>query len=125
VSDVLSYTVYKVLHLLGIMLTITALGGLALHAANGGTRAESRTRGLATAVHGTGLLLVLVAGFGMLARLGASVSSGWVLVKLVIWLVLGVAAVLPYRRPQAARLLFVAVPLLAALAGIVALTKPF
>lgn len=121
----LSYTVYKVLHLLGIMLTITALGGMALHAANGGTRAESRTRGLATAVHGTGLALVLVAGFGMLARLGASASNGWVLVKLVIWLVLGMAAMLPYRRPSLARLLFVAVPLLAMAAGIVALTKPF
>jgi len=48
-----------------------------------------------------------------------------VLVKLVIWLTLGVAALLPYRRPPAARLLFVAVPLLAALAGIVALTKSF
>jgi hypothetical protein len=122
---VLSYTVYKVLHLLGVMLTLTALGGMALHAANGGTRAESRTRGLATAVHGTGLVLVLVAGFGMLARLGASSTSGWVLVKLVIWLVLGAAAMLPYRRPPLARLLFVAVPLLAAAAGIVALTKPF
>lgn len=121
----LSYTVYKALHLLGIMLTVAALGGMSVHAANGGTRSESRTRTLTTAAHGTGLLLVLVAGFGMLARLGAAASSGWVLVKLVIWLTLGVAALLPYRRPPAARLLFVAVPLLAALAGIVALTKPF
>ena len=121
----LSYTVYKALHLLGILLTVTALGGMSIHAANGGTRSESRTRALATAVHGTGLLLVLVAGFGMLARLGASAASGWVLVKLGIWLALGLAAMIPYARPPLARALFVAVPLLAALAGLVALTKPF
>jgi hypothetical protein len=122
---VLSYTVYKALHLLGILLTVTALGGMSIHAANGGTRSESRTRALATAVHGTGLLLVLVAGFGMLARLGASAASGWVLVKLGIWLALGLAAMIPYARPRVARALFLAVPLLAALAGVVALTKPF
>lgn len=121
----LSYTVYKMVHLLGIMLTVAALGGMSIHAANGGTRAESRTRALATAVHGTGLLLVLVAGFGMLARLGASAASGWVLMKLGIWLALGLAAMIPYARPPLARALFVAVPLLAALAGVVALTKPF
>jgi hypothetical protein len=122
---VLSYTVYKALHLLGIMLTVAALGGMAVHAANGGTRAESRTRALAAALHGVGLLLVLVAGFGMLARLGGSAASGWVLVKLGIWLTLAAAAMIPYRRPPLARAVFVAVPLLAALAGIVALTKPF
>jgi len=122
---VISLTVYKVVHLLGIMLTITALGGMAVHAANGGTRRESLTRSLTTAVHGTGLLLVLVAGFGMLARLGASAASGWVMVKLAIWLLLGGAALVPYRRPQLARAVFIAVPLLAVLAGIMALTKPF
>lgn len=121
----LSYTVYKALHLVGIMLTVAALAGMAVHAANGGTRAESRTRALATALHGTGLLLVLVAGFGMLARLGGSAASGWVLVKLAIWLTLGAAAMVPYRRPLLARAVFLAAPLLAALAGIVALTKPF
>lgn len=121
----ISLTVYKVVHLLGIMLTITALGGMAVHAANGGTRRESLTRSLTTAVHGTGLLLVLVAGFGMLARLGASAASGWVMVKLAIWLLLGGAALVPYRRPQLARAVFIAVPLLAVLAGIMALTKPF
>lgn len=118
------FMVYKAFHLVGIMLTVTALGGMAVHAANGGTRAQSLTRTLTTATHGTGLLLVLVAGFGMLARLGIAASSGWVLVKLGIWLLLGVAALIPYRRPQFARAVFFAVPLLAALAGIMALTKP-
>ena len=118
------FIVYKTLHLVGVMLTVVALGGMAIHAANGGTRDQSLTRRLTTATHGLGLLLVLVAGFGMLVRLGGSAMGGWVLIKLVIWVVLGAAAVVPYRRPQFARVLFLIVPLLAALAAIVAITKP-
>lgn len=120
----ISFTVYKALHLVGVMLTVAALAGAAVHAANGGRREEALTRRLTTATHGTGLLLVLVAGFGMLARLGASAAAGWVLLKLVIWVALGAAALVPYRRPQFARVLFLLVPVLAALAGIVAVTKP-
>ena len=118
------FLVYKTFHLIGVMLTIVALGGMAIHAANGGTRDQSLTRRLTTATHGVGLLLVLVAGFGMLAKLDGPANSGWVLIKLVIWLTLGAAAVVPYRRPQFARALFLIVPLLAALAAIVAITKP-
>lgn len=120
----LSYTVYKAIHLVGVMLTVASLAGVGIHAANGGTRAASLTRRLTTAMHGVGLLLVLVAGFGMLARLGASAGAGWVLLKLLIWLILGLTVLVPYRRPQFARALFVLVPLLAATAGIVAITKP-
>ena len=118
------FLVYKAMHLVGVMLTVVSLGGMAIHAANGGTREQSLTRRLTTASHGTGLLLVLVAGFGMLARLGGSAASGWVMIKLLIWLSLGLAALVPYRRPQFARALFLVIPLLAALAAIVAITKP-
>lgn len=118
------FLVYKALHLVGVMLTVAALAGMAIHSANGGTRAESLTRRLTTASHGLGLLLVLVAGFGMLARLDASAASGWVLLKLLVWLTFGIAALVPYRRPQFARALFLSVPVLAALAAILAITKP-
>jgi hypothetical protein len=121
---VIPFLVYKVFHVVGVMLIVAALGGIAIHAANGGTREQSLTRSLTTAAHGLGLLLVLVAGFGMLARLGASAASGWVVIKLGIWLLLGGAAAVPYRRPQLARSIFVLVPLLAALAAILAITKP-
>jgi hypothetical protein len=121
---VVPFLVYKIFHLVGVMLTVGALGGMAVHAANGGTRDLSHTRRLTTATHGLGLLLILVAGFGMLARLGGSAASGWVVIKAVIWLALGVAAAIPYRRPQFARTVFLMVPLLAALAAILAITKP-
>jgi len=118
------FLVYKTFHVIGVMLIVAALGGMAIHAANGGMRDQSLTRRLTTAAHGTGLLLVLVAGFGMLARLGLSATGGWVVIKVVIWVALGAAAAVPYRRPQFARATFLLVPLLAALAAIVAITKP-
>jgi len=117
--------VYKVIHIIGVAFLVGALGGMAVHAANGGTREGSLTRRLTTATHGIGLLLVLVAGFAMLARLPQPGHMGWVAGKLVVWLLLGGAAAVPYRRPQFARALFVIVPLLVGVAATLALTKPF
>ncbi len=117
--------VYKVIHIIGIACVVGALGGMAVHAANGGTREASLTRRLTTATHGIGLLLVLLAGFGMLARLEHPAHSGWVVAKLVVWLLLGGAAAVPYKRPQFARALFLLVPLLVGVAATLALTKPF
>jgi hypothetical protein len=122
------YVAYKLVHLFGIFLLVASLGGAAIHAANGGTREASLTRRLVGIGHGVALFLILLGGFGMLARLSASGSMalpGWIWGKLIIWVVLGGLMVLPYRRPQYARGVFVAVPTLGLLAAILALTKPF
>jgi hypothetical protein len=124
---VIPYTVYKLVHLFGIFLTMAALGGAAIHAANAGTRQTSLTRHLVSAAHGVGLFLVLLGGFGMLARLELVSGGlpGWVWAKLVIWLSLGGLIVLAYRRPQFARAVFLSLPILGLAAALLALTKPF
>ena len=61
---------YKVLHIFSVILTFTVLGGLALHAANGGDKESNSQSKLTGALHGVGLLLILISGFGALARLG-------------------------------------------------------
>jgi hypothetical protein len=121
------YVAYKLIHLFGIFLTVASLGGAAIHAANAGTRQASFTRALVSAGHGIGLFLVLVGGFGMLARLELVSGGlpGWVWAKLVIWVSLGALMILPYRRPQLARAVFLAVPTLGLIAALLALTKPF
>ena len=124
----LSHQFYNVVHILGIVLLVMALGGMALHAANGGTRRENAARGLIAALHGIGAFLILLGGFGMLARLGVMHGSGfpgWIWVKLVVWVLLGAAALLPYRRPALARPLLFVVPGLAAVAAYMAVYKPF
>lgn len=121
----LSYGVYKIFHLLGMFLVFVSIGGVAVHAASGGDRDSNPVRRRLAISHGVGLLLLLVAGFGMLARIGASPASGWVWAKVLIWLALGAATVLPYRARGLAGAMLTLVPLLGALAAYLAIYKPF
>ena len=73
---------YKVLHLAGVVGLFTALGALIATPADG-------DRKLGNILHGISLLLILVSGFGLLAKLWANHFSWWVYPKLIIWLALG------------------------------------
>jgi hypothetical protein len=117
------YEIYTVLHVLGIILTFMALGAAALHAGNGGTRDNNPGKKIVASVHGVGLLLILVAGFGMLAKLGLGLP-GWVHPKLLIWLLLGAAPVLIARKPGSARLMWILLPLLGVVAAYLGLNHP-
>jgi hypothetical protein len=119
---------YEILHIIGIALMFVAIGGVAVHAANGGNKAESQTRKLVSIGHGVGALLVLVGGFGMLARIGMQHGAGfpaWLWIKIAVWAVLSAIVLIPYRKPALARPFFVLLPLLAGVAVYSALYKPF
>ena len=66
----MSYELYKVLHVLGLSLVVLSLGGILHHVINGGSKVSDTFRKGTMITHGIGLLLLLVAGFGMLAPLG-------------------------------------------------------
>ncbi|HPF62729.1 MAG: hypothetical protein KC544_13205 [Gemmatimonadetes bacterium] len=123
----ISYTVYKLVHLFGMFMVFSVLGGIALHAMNGGTKQDNVGRKLVAALHGTALFLILLGGFGMLARLGIVQGGlpGWIYAKLALWVALPVIGMLPYRRPASARWVLLGLPVVGLLAGIIALTKPF
>lgn len=115
----MSYEFYKVLHVVGIMLVFLSLGGATLHAANGGTREVNPSRKVVAALHGLGMLLLIVAGFGMLARI-SQMSSGiphFVYPKLLVWLVLGAAPAILSRKPGSAKVWWIVFPLLGAVAA--------
>ena len=119
---------YEILHILGIALLFAAIGGVAVHAANGGNKTNSGTRGMVSSIHGIGALLILVGGFGMLARIGFQHGTnfpGWLWVKIIVWLVLSAVALLPYRKPALAKPFLIVLPLLAGVAVYMALYKPF
>jgi hypothetical protein len=122
----ISYGIYRLIHIVGILFLFLALGGLALHAANGGTKESNRARRLVTITHGVALFIILLGGFGMLARLGIGHTGfpAWVWAKFGIWVVLGAIVVLPYRFPTLARPLWLIVPFLGAVAAYLALFKP-
>jgi hypothetical protein len=131
------YATYKVVHYLGIFVLLTALAARLGRAA--GTAADSTATGKSvptpdpwkrrlSITQGTALFLILLGGFGMLARLNVTdglALPGWIWAKLGIWTLLGAATVVVSLIPALAGRLLVMVPALAVLAGIVALTKPF
>lgn len=121
------YAAYKLIHFLGIITMIGALVAAGMHVLRGGTRANDPYRRVLAVAHGVAAFLILVGGFGMLARMGVMHGAlpGWVMVKLVIWVALGAAMALPYRGRGLARALLIALPVLILAAAATALYKPF
>lgn len=118
---------YNVVHIIGIILLVSALGGASVRAMTPSATDAPSTRRLLAILHGTGAFLVLLGGFGMLARLGIMQGAGfpgWLWVKLSVWTLLAVAIILPRKRPDLARPLLLALPLLGGLAAFMAIYKP-
>lgn len=92
----MSFETYKLIHFLGLFVLFFAFGSL--------FTGDKSTKAAAMG-HGIGLLLMLLGGFGMQAKHSgvyiASYGSAfpiWLIIKIVIWLVLGGAMVLAKRR---------------------------
>lgn len=123
----LSREFYNVVHIIGIVILMSSLGGVALHAMNGGTGANNASRRFITTLHGIGAFLILLGGFGMLARIGFRHEESfppWLLVKLTVWVFLAAAPFLPYRRPQWARWLMLGLPVMGGVAAWMGIYKP-
>jgi hypothetical protein len=119
----MSYEFYKIIHLLGLSMVVMSLGGIMLFAINGGQKVSNSFRKGVMITHGVGLVLLLVAGFGMLARLQIHSFPGWVVGKVIIWLALGAFVGFAYKQ-NLARKLWVVVPLLVVVAAALAIVKP-
>lgn len=107
---------YQVLHIIGI--TMVFLGYGALLARSMAAPDNVSVRKLGSITSGIGLLLILVAGFGLISKMGYSFASPWLIVKMVIWLALGGLIVLINRKPQLAVMLWWLLIALAAAAAI-------
>ena len=122
----LSYPVYKVIHLIGIFMVLISLGGVSAYAIAGGEKANNTFRKGLAITHGVGLVLVLVAGFGLLARISISWPwPGWVFVKVVIWLAFGGLSAVAYRMGSHGRSVWCMIIILGAIAAYAAVVKPF
>ena len=117
----MSYEFYKVLHIFSVMLLFTAIGTVAA-----GQSSNESLRRLAGIAHGVALAVVLVAGFGLLAKLRMFGSiPGWVLVKLGIWMLLGLSPIPLRRKPEWRAWIWSLVPVLGGIAAWLAVKKPF
>lgn len=118
------YEFYKTLHFAGILMTFLSLGALMFHAELGTGKSHPWRKSVVIS-HGLGLFLVLLAGFGMLAKLQIHWPWPlWVIVKFVIWLVLGGSVALFYKKPRANRYFWWGVFVLGVLAAYMATWKP-
>lgn len=121
----MSLLFYKFFHIVAILTLFTVAGGTALYVANGGDKAGNRARSLVGVLHGLALVVALISGFGLLARLQLGFDSLWIWGKLLLWLAFGVLVTLPYRYPSLGKPFLWILPLLGALAAYLALYKPF
>lgn len=81
-------------------------------------------RKLILALSGVAGILVLIAGFGLQAKLQVG-FPGWLLVKIVCWLALGALAGMPFRQPERARFWTIIFSAIAFVAVAMVYYKPF
>jgi hypothetical protein len=123
-NTLISYPIYKIVHLLGVLMIFLSLGGITVNAINGGGK-DSRKR--VSITHGIGLLLALIGGFGLLARIGVSHGSipGWAIGKLGIWFIFAIMIGVLIRKPNLARPFWGLTIFLGGIAVYLAGYKPF
>lgn len=118
----ISYAAYKLIHILGIMFLLLSLGAYLILSMNKSEKGKK----LAAITHGISVLIILVAGFGLLARLGyLSVDTWpiWVWLKVTIWLILALIIILIKRMPELIPALWFLIPILGGLAAYFAIYK--
>jgi hypothetical protein len=118
-------SLYRVLHLIGLFLVYLGLGAQAAAAKEDNPKDHFiwKTAGM---THGIGMLLSLIGGFGLLAKLGIAWPWPiWVWAMLVSWLALGAAPVFAKKSPAAARKIWLGSILLGLISAVLGATKPF
>ena len=120
----ISFEVYKIMHLFGLALLMLGLGGI-LSAYALTPKVSTKIRILGMSSHGIGLLLMLTGGFGMAARMGLVQGLPfWIYAKLAIWAFLAIAVSLAKRKAQWSFALVGVFACAVALASYFAIYKP-
>ena len=92
--------IYNILHVIGILMVFLGYGALIARSIAAPDNTSIRKLGSITS--GIGLVLIFVAGFGLISKLGHSFTDTWILVKFFIWLALGGMIALINRKPALA-----------------------
>lgn len=117
----MSYEFYKILHFTGLILTLTSLTGYLFYLMQNKTNEKKKFFSI---LHGVGLLILLVSGFGLAARLGYMQQlPNWIYIKLAIWVVLGGAIAIVKRNILSPVNTYILITVLGVLAAITAVTK--
>lgn len=112
---------YKVVHLTGVAMLFLSVSAMLVRASV--APRTTSLRKLIGCTHGAGLLLLLAAGFGVVAKDGLS-YSGWVLLKMAIWVAFALMPMLIKRVPNALGLIWSVTILLGLLVAYLATHEP-
>lgn len=115
------HQLYGIIHITGIFMVFLAYGGLIVRSAIGSENKDIRRMGAITS--GIGLILILIGGFGLQARLNYGWPL-WILVKISVWFILGFLLVLINRKPQLSQILWWSTIILGLVALLMAVLKP-
>ena len=143
----MSYEIYKLIHFFALFCLFLAIGGLLFRSK---TPVDQDSKGSDTGLdtdpdknpdkdraskkpfrqimilHGTAVFILLVSGFGMMARLKMSTFPLWLILKLVIWLILGVLTPVLLARYKGNKIAILLLVLVSAGGAIyLAIFKPF
>lgn len=115
--------IYHILHVVGILMVFMGYGALLARSLSGSTDLSVKKLGSITS--GIGLLLILIAGFGLISKMGYPFHAGWIIVKLLIWLGLGGLIAIINRKPDCAGKLWWILIALGAIAAVMVYARPF
>ncbi|MBE8222020.1 MAG: hypothetical protein HAW60_04740 [Bdellovibrionales bacterium] len=92
----MSLEIYKLIHLISILALIFSFGLMIGHYKNGGEKNKQYN-----IIHGISITIILISGFGMLARMSIHWPwPTWVIIKALVWIVLGGIIVLFRKKPN-------------------------
>lgn len=121
----MSYQFYKVMHIIGLVFLFMGLGSVLVLSYTGQMK-NKKAKMIGFICHGIGLVIMIVAGFGLAARLQMFGNlPGWIYAKLVIWVLLGLAISVLKRKPQWAYASMLVMVALGGAASYLAVNKPF
>ena len=115
------HQLYQIIHLTGVFMVFLAYGGMIVRSALGSDNKGLRRLGAMTS--GIGLFLILLGGFGLLARLNYGWPL-WILIKVAIWVILGAMIALINRKPEYSQISWWSTVVLGVLALLMVVLKP-
>ena len=118
----MSYAIYKIIHLTGVMMIFLSLGGLICRSILADN--EKRLKRFAGITIGIGLIIVLISGFGLITKLSIG-FPGWIIGKLTIWIIIGGLIGLINRKGTLGVILWWLIIGLGCIAATLAVNKPF
>ena len=122
--DLNTYYIFKIVHLTGLFFVFSALGGHMFRAAIG-SKEDNPLPKFIGRFHVVGLVLVLLAGIGLLTHFKEIDVFVWIIVKFFVLLMLATWPMYLYGDKKKLPLLGVAGVLLGLVAAVFALYKPF